>query len=123
MTSPMQMVAEPVAWRTNVLSTIAGTDRWVLTTEPYVAKTGERVRSVQALGVIADGPPADVQELVLSARSVAFGDGPPDRDQIKRLDAASEAFASRVPWDDDDSTILSAIGAGHGSSIQDAQDE
>jgi hypothetical protein len=43
--------------------------------------------------------PADVAALVLAARSVAFGE--PDKAAIKRLDAASEAFADRVPWDDE----------------------
>lgn len=43
--------------------------------------------------------PVDVVELVMAARAVAFGD--PDEAAIKRLDDASEAFADRVPWDDE----------------------
>jgi len=40
---------------------------------------------------------ADVVELVIAARIVAFEDKSPEA--IKRLDNASEAFASRVPWE------------------------
>lgn len=43
--------------------------------------------------------PADVQRLVAAARVVAFEDQGPAA--IKALDIASEAFASRVPWDDE----------------------
>lgn len=44
--------------------------------------------------------PADVIELVIAARLVAFEDRP-SSDAIRRLDQASEAFADRVPWDDE----------------------
>lgn len=48
--------------------------------------------------------PADVVRLVIAAREVAFGDVvmPADNDgaeALKALDAASEAFADRVPWE------------------------
>lgn len=58
--------------------------------------------------------PADVVRLVIAAREVAFGDlrdmalnTPPEqvdlRNAMIELDAASEAFASRVRWDDEPS--------------------
>lgn len=43
--------------------------------------------------------PADVVRLVIAARVVAFTDQGPEA--IKELDKASEAFADRVPWDDE----------------------
>ena len=43
--------------------------------------------------------PADVRRLVIASRRVAFETQ--DREAIKELDAASEAFADRVPWDDE----------------------
>ena len=45
------------------------------------------------------GLPQDVIDLVIAARVVAFED--PSPEAIKALDKASEAFASRVPWDDE----------------------
>jgi len=39
----------------------------------------------------------DVARMVVAARVVAFEDQSPEA--IKALDKASEAFASRVPWD------------------------
>ncbi len=44
--------------------------------------------------------PDDVKRLVIAAREVAFGDQPPSPEAIKELDSASEAFADRVPWED-----------------------
>ena len=41
--------------------------------------------------------PDDVRRLVIAARVVAFQDQ--SREAMKELDAASEAFADRVPWD------------------------
>jgi hypothetical protein len=52
------------------------------------------------IGTVAQVPD-DTKRLVIAARSVAFGDFPPSRASIKELDRASEAFASRVPWDDE----------------------
>lgn len=43
--------------------------------------------------------PVDVVELVIAARIVAFEDQSPEA--LKQLDKASEAFADRVPWDDE----------------------
>ena len=44
------------------------------------------------------GVPADVARLVVAARRVAFEN--PSQAELRELDIASEAFASRVPWDD-----------------------
>jgi len=44
------------------------------------------------------GVPADVARLVVAARRVAFEN--PSQSELRELDIASEAFASRVPWDD-----------------------
>lgn len=46
------------------------------------------------------GVPADVRRLVIAARNVAFDDGP-SREALRELDQASEAFAERIPWDDE----------------------
>lgn len=43
--------------------------------------------------------PDDVVRLVIAAREVAFGNQKPEA--IRELDRASEAFAERVPWDDE----------------------
>lgn len=43
--------------------------------------------------------PSDVRRLVIAARVVAFEGQSPTA--LKELDAASEAFADRVPWDDE----------------------
>lgn len=45
--------------------------------------------------------PHDVVRLVIAARDAAFGDHIQDENVRRELDAASEAFASRVPWDDE----------------------
>lgn len=47
--------------------------------------------------------PTDVVRLVIAARIIAFED-PPTREALKELDAASEAFADRVPWEDEPPT-------------------
>ncbi|WP_158611687.1 hypothetical protein [Teichococcus wenyumeiae] len=44
--------------------------------------------------------PDDVRRLVIAARNVAFGD-PTDPEALKELDKASEAFADRLPWQDE----------------------
>lgn len=44
--------------------------------------------------------PSDVIRLVVAARHVAF-DAHPSADALRELDAASEAFADRVSWDDE----------------------
>lgn len=45
------------------------------------------------------GVPDDVVRLVIAARMVAWED--PDPETLKELQAASELFASRVPWEDE----------------------
>ena len=49
--------------------------------------------------------PEDVVRLVKAAREVAFGPNPAAA--IGALDKASEAFASRVPWEDEPADVLS----------------
>lgn len=44
--------------------------------------------------------PADVVRLVIAAREVAYTDAP-DPKEREELDRAVEAFAERVPWDDE----------------------
>ena len=46
--------------------------------------------------------PADVVRLVVAARIVAFEDQSPEA--LAELDQASEAFADRVPWEDEPSS-------------------
>lgn len=46
--------------------------------------------------------PYDVRRLVIAARVVAFENQ--GRDALRELDQASEAFADRVPWDDEPET-------------------
>lgn len=76
-----------------------------------LAKLGVPNRAAVARALARLEVPADVARLVLAARSVAF-EGPfrelaaisPDAEDlaaIHELDAASEAFADRVPWDND----------------------
>lgn len=48
---------------------------------------------------VAPAVPDDVQRLVDAARVVAFEDQGPDA--LKALDVASEAFADRVPWENE----------------------
>ena len=48
---------------------------------------------------MTDPIPDDVRRLVIAARVVAFQDQ--GREAMKELDAASEAFADRIQWDDE----------------------
>lgn len=77
----------------------------VFTTERVLDEVVPEWRDLPEPGIRPEpadlGLPRDVVELVLAARAVAFADGPPDDADLKRLDSASEAFASRVPWDDE----------------------
>lgn len=50
--------------------------------------------------VEGDALPADVRRLVIAAREVAYEDRP-DKEVLRELDQAAEAFAERVPWDDE----------------------
>lgn len=43
--------------------------------------------------------PYDVRQLVIASRRVVYEDA--DAQNLKALDKASEAFADRVPWDDE----------------------
>jgi len=49
--------------------------------------------------------PSDTRRLVIAARTIAFSDWDGDSEEWatarKELDDASEAFASRVPWEDE----------------------
>lgn len=45
--------------------------------------------------------PADVIRLVIAAREAAYGGVLDDLEIRNELDAACEAFADRVPWEDD----------------------
>lgn len=51
--------------------------------------------------------PADVAELVIAARIVAFEDQSPEA--LRALDKASEAFAERVPWENDPEAPLEPV--------------
>lgn len=53
-----------------------------------------------------DGLPADVVRLVIAARRVAY-EGAAE-DDLRALDIAAEAFASRVPWDDEPDELPAA---------------
>lgn len=44
--------------------------------------------------------PDDVRRLVIAARKVAFEDT--DKEHLRELDLASEAFADRIPWENED---------------------
>lgn len=60
----------------------------------------ERMRAALSSPAPAGGEvPADVAELVIAARIVAFEDQSPEA--LRALDKASEAFAERVPWEND----------------------
>lgn len=50
--------------------------------------------------------PDDVVRLVIAARQVAFVDA--SEEAIDELDTASEAFADRVPWEDEPVNISRA---------------
>lgn len=50
----------------------------------------------------------DVADLVTAARIVAFEDQSPEA--LKRLDVASEAFADRVPWEDEPASLTKGDG-------------
>lgn len=42
--------------------------------------------------------PDDVRRLVIAGRELCYGDQPPT--DLTALDKALEAFASRIPWDE-----------------------
>lgn len=55
-------------------------------------------RSIRFFARLRMQVPTDVVRLVVAARDVVHGDALTEH---RELDAASEAFASRVPWDDE----------------------
>lgn len=59
----------------------------------------------EAIRAITDAAPArlpqDVINLVIAARNVAFDTSGPTSEYLAALDKASEAFADRVPWEDE----------------------
>lgn len=84
-TEPGHETQSAAAWNTRVVSAPLG--------EPG----GE---GFSALRPSASVPTEREVRLVLAARAVAFGDGP-DPAAIRELDAASEAYAADVPWEDE----------------------
>lgn len=54
---------------------------------------------IEALIPKYSGVPSDVGRLVVASRRVAFEDISPEA--LRELDQASEAFASRVPWENE----------------------
>lgn len=50
---------------------------------------------------LSPSPSGDVARLVLAAREVVFGNQPPPPEVMKELDGASEAFASTIPWENE----------------------
>jgi hypothetical protein len=87
--------AEGSAWQSqaHVLLNMHGTDpaEW----------SGEETRRVfDLISAVANAQlPQDVVRLIIAARMVAWED--PDAENLKELQEASEAFASRVPWEDE----------------------
>jgi hypothetical protein len=69
--------------------------------EEASAIADKAAREIEALTTREEAPavPDDVQRLVNAARVVAFEDQGPDA--LKALDVASEAFADRVPWENE----------------------
>lgn len=57
--------------------------------------------------------PDDVTRLVIAARDVAYSDPMPET--MRELDKAAEAFAERVPWDDEPDDIASPSAPVHAS--------
>ncbi|HMO74109.1 MAG TPA: hypothetical protein PKD48_02100 [Sphingopyxis sp.] len=70
--------------------------------------TPPRATNEEGEARLRDDVPADVRRLVIAAREIAFNDWDGDSEEWavarKELDDASEAFASRVPWDDEPAT-------------------
>lgn len=67
----------------------------------------ERLRATAPASPLPGGGlPADVVRLVIAARRVAY-EGAAE-DDLRALDIAAEAFASRVPWDDEPDELPAA---------------
>lgn len=119
-----------VAWRTRLVDTKAGvTTLWKLHHfSPSDASLSPDITiEVQALGVLAPAggggqelgavasllPTEREVRLVLAARAVAFGDHFSPA-AIKELDAASEAYAADVPWEDEPEQLCICVTRGDG---------
>jgi hypothetical protein len=65
--------------------------------------------------------PADVRRLVIAARMVAY-EAPATHEALVELEQAAEAFAARVPWDDEPSVaaLSSAPVAPVGEGLREA---
>lgn len=67
--------------------------------------------------------PSDVAQLVIAARIVAYQEDGADSDDHRMLDKALEAFASRVPWDDEPKTQEAHDASQGASAVQAKVDE
>ena len=68
-------------------------------THPGIRFDSDELRELAAYIRQGSSVPADVRRLVIAARVVAFDDRSPNA--LKELDEASEAFAERVPWEEE----------------------
>jgi len=85
-----------VAWRAK----LGSYENWtLLSDDPTGSPNWHSVQPLYAHPSPGVSLPDDVVRLVIAAREVAFGPNPAAA--IDALDKASEAFASRVPWEDD----------------------
>jgi len=82
----------PISKMPTVEMSTEATSRWVELNNAGVA--------LRAAMSICDALPSDVSALVIAARIVAYEDQGPEA--LRDLDRAVEAFAERVPWDDED---------------------
>jgi hypothetical protein len=110
-TRPAPQPSGPVQALAEIRNRIAGARGHLLNIEAHgnAEKNGVLVvRNVLSeiealLSAIAQAPaqrlPQDVIDLVIAARKVAYEDQ--SAEAIKALDKAAEAFASRIPWDDE----------------------
>lgn len=76
-------------------------EAYVQSWDQHIGKDGAAavMDAIHAAGLtISDYVPGDVRKLVIAARIVSFEDHSPEA--IRELDAASEAFSERVPWDE-----------------------
>ena len=109
--------AGAVAWRVRqrVMTFSGQPGPWWGYGESPVVSADDPVYEQQALythpaPATADKLPDDVRRLVLAARAVAFGPDCGRNAVIDALDKASEAFADRVPWDDEPPAALNEGG-------------
>ena len=75
---------------------------------PITAELAELLAASPAPAPAAGvGLPQDVVRLVIAAREVAYSDPTPET--FRELDKASEAFADRVPWEDEPKDDAAAV--------------